>query len=198
MENNNSIKEQYEKVSKKVADFQGRDLSSLSPKERKEYKKALNTLRRLLKEPISVKLGNGMNVRTRAQILSGLGALALVGLNACSNPKSPTSEESAEPTQIEMVAENEDVDVSEINATINDVTEFINDSISKGLIYYDLDESDKNIVAKVALDYYLMANQNSLSQKTFNILNQDGELNASYMLGNTFNFETVLQEFVFP
>lgn len=208
MKNNYAIEKMYELSKERLASFQEREVTSLSPKELREYateiarfklierryKQSLNHQEEYKQEATA----NSRLIRRDARLVTGVASLGLaaMGLSGCANPNIPTSEESAEPTQIEMVAENKEVDVSEINAIINDVTKFINDGISKGLVYYDLDESDKNIVAKVALDYYLMANQNSLSQKTFNILNQDGELNAEYMLGNTFNFETVLQEYL--
>ena len=157
------------------------------------YEQTLNQ-RSAEKQPTTKK---SRGIRRVAGTLVPIASVATyLGLSGCANPNIPANEADASATQIEQTVKSDDVDVSEINSIVNDVTNFINEGLSKGLFHYELDENDKSIIAKNALDYYLTANQDKLSQETFDILNQYRDMNPEYMYGNTMGFGELLQVYL--
>ena len=135
-------------------------------------------------------------------------ALALVGALALTSTSfgcGPSTKEQPEETEITTEANEETTEVAEvindnqkyydeINATANDVVNFVNDSLAKGMFTLELTEENKEALAKQFLNYYLMLNKNELSGMSFSILNQDNDMVALDMINDSMISEQFIQE----
>ena len=82
----------------------------------------------------------------------------------------------------------------EIAEIENDVTDFINDGMKKGLFNYDIDDNMKESIARLYLNYYLMMNRNEISGKTIEIMNQEKDMNSIDMINDSMVAEQSIQE----
>lgn len=82
----------------------------------------------------------------------------------------------------------------EIDLIEDDVVAAINDGLAKGMYNYDITDDMKDSMAKSYLDYYLMLNKKEISGKTYDILNQDHDMNSMDILNSSMIQEQLIQE----
>lgn len=108
-------------------------------------------------------------------------------------PNAKVLDEKEEAEEKEIVDDNQKYydEVAEIE---QNVTDFINDGMAKGLFNYDVDDSMKESIARLYLNYYLMMNRNEISGKAIEIMNQEKDMNSIDMINDSMVAEQSIQE----
>ncbi len=132
------------------------------------------------------------------------GALALTSTSLGCGPSTKSVATQEQEMAVETEAVSSDVTTTpvdesqkyynEIDGIEANVTKFINDSLAKGMFTTPLTEENKDALAKMYLNYYLMLNRNELSGMTFSVLNQDNDMIALGMTNDTMTAEQFIQE----
>ena len=151
------------------------------------------------------------NFTTKGKIVLLSGALVLVGgsgyaigknvnKNSKANGDTNTSVSTEATIDDTEVAVNDTVTsdlqkyYDEIDMIEDDVVAAINDGLSKGMYDYDLTDEMKDSIVKTYLDYYLLMNKEQISGTTYDILNQDKDMNSMEIINNSMIQEQLIQE----
>ena len=71
---------------------------------------------------------------------------------------------------------------------------FVYGTLRKGMYDYDLTDEMKDSIVKTYLDYYLLMNKEQISGTTYDILNQDKDMNSMEIINNSMIQEQLIQE----
>lgn len=151
------------------------------------------------------------NFTTKGKIVLLSGALVLVGgsgyaigknvnKNSKANSDTNTSvstEATIDNTEVavnDTVTSDNQIYYDEIDMIEDDVVAAINDGLSKGMYDYDLTDEMKDSIVKTYLDYYLLMNKEQISGTTYDILNQDKDMNSMEIINNSMIQEQLIQE----
>lgn len=134
-------------------------------------------------------------ISKRFVALALAGSLALASTGCGQTKKQQSSENTTtEIATTEAMIDNNQEYYNQIENIETDVVNFINDGMAKGLFDFEVDESMKESIAKSYLNYYLMMNREELSGKSFEIMNQDRDMNAIDMINDSMVAEQAIQE----
>lgn len=151
------------------------------------------------------------NFTTKGKIVLLSGALVLVGGSGYAigknvNKNSKANGDTNTSVSTEATIDNTEVAVNdtvtsdlqkyydEIDMIEDDVVAAINDGLSKGMYDYDLTDEMKDSIVKTYLDYYLLMNKEQISGTTYDILNQDKDMNSMEIINNSMIQEQLIQE----
>lgn len=151
------------------------------------------------------------NFTTKGKIVLLSGALVLVGGSGYAigknvNKNSKANGDTNTSVSTEATIDNTEVAVNdtvtsdlqkyydEIDMIEDDVVAAINDGLSKGMYDYDLTDEMKDSIIKTYLDYYLLMNKEQISGTTYDILNQDKDMNSMEIINNSMIQEQLIQE----